>query len=117
VEAALRFESGVLAAVHLDYLQRSSQHFVEVVGHESRARWEARTGELVVSRAQGEVGQHLPPEGFDRNDMFVEEMKHFVGVVSGGQSHGCSLADGIRVQEVLDQVRHSAERAPEAGGE
>ncbi len=36
------------------------------------------------------------PAGFERNDMFVAEMRHFLDVMTGRSAAAPSLADGIR---------------------
>jgi predicted dehydrogenase len=40
--------------------------------------------------------------------MFMEEMKHFLGVASGQTPPACTLEDGIRVQQIVEGVRVSA---------
>jgi predicted dehydrogenase len=40
--------------------------------------------------------------------MFVAEMEHFIEVAGGAAPPLCSLEDGIRVQETLEQIRSSA---------
>ena len=110
-EVSLRFTSEVLAGVHLDYLQRPPDHHLEVVGEEGRLRWNGWTGGLEVCRSPEWVWQHQPaPDGFERNDMFVQEIKHFRAVASGDESPACTLEDGIRVQRIIEAVRDSALR-------
>ena len=114
VDAALRFRSGVGASIHLDYLQRPPEHSLEVVGETGRLQWDGRTGTLKVSVSpQGARQQYAPPEGFERNDMFLAEMKHFIDVAAGSAEPVCSLEDGIRVQEILQQVRDATGRVGE----
>jgi predicted dehydrogenase len=108
VEASLRFQSGVLASVHLDYLQRPGDHFLEIVAENGRLRWDGVSGILDISGLPTGPRRNPPPPGFDRNDMFVAEMEHFIDVAAGSASPVCSLEDGIRVQETLEQIRISA---------
>jgi len=35
------------------------------------------------------------PAGFERNTMFLEEMRHFLAVVRGEEEPLCPLADGV----------------------
>jgi predicted dehydrogenase len=80
VEASLRFQSGVLASVHLDYLQRPGDHFLEIVAENGRLRWDGVSGILDISGLPTGPRRNLPPTGFDRNNMFVAEMEHFIEV-------------------------------------
>jgi predicted dehydrogenase len=116
VEAAVAFESGVLAGVHLDYLQRPPEHRLEIVGERGRVRWNGRTGELeIVAIPSGGRTRHSPPQGFDRNAMFLSEMGHFLDVVAGRADPICTLDDGIRVQEVLERLRRTSRRVETTG--
>jgi predicted dehydrogenase len=108
VDAAVHFRSGVEAGVHLDYLQDPPEHFLEVTGERGRLRWDGRIGSLEVSgTAARESTHHAPPPGFERNDMFLAEMRHFVEVVAGDASPLCTLDDGVRIQQILETVRHA----------
>jgi predicted dehydrogenase len=116
VEATLRFRSGLVGSVHLDYVQRPASHTLEIIGEEGFLRWDGRTGDLEVDRpGAGERQRHGPPSGFDRNDMFMAEMEHFLDVVKGGASPACTLDDGIQVQSIIEDVRRSAREASDQG--
>jgi predicted dehydrogenase len=115
-EAILRFQSGVVGSVHLDYVQRPASHTLEIIGEDGFVRWDGRTGDLEASlAASGEQLRHGPPTGFDRNDLFMAEMRHFLDVVSGQASPACTLDDGIRVQSIIERVRRSATEGQENG--
>jgi predicted dehydrogenase len=107
VDASLRFRSGPVARVHLDYLQDPPEHGLEVEGEAGELLWDGRSGSLQVTRA-GATRHEAPPAGFERNDMFLEEMRHFVEVAGGGAQSLCTLDDGIQVQQILEQVRATA---------
>jgi predicted dehydrogenase len=36
-----------------------------------------------------------PPDGFERNSMFVDEMRHFIEVARGKAEPICSLEEGV----------------------
>lgn len=108
VEASLRFQSGVLASVHLDYLQRPLDHHLEIEAENGRLRWDGADGSLEITGLPDGGRRWTPPPGFERNDLFVAEMEHFIQVVDGATPPACSLEDGIRVQETLEQIRSSA---------
>ncbi len=116
VEAVLRVRSGLLASVHLDYLQRPPEHSLDLVGENGRLRWDGRTGDLEVRVSPATTPQlHAAPTGFERNDLFLAEMKHFLQVARGETTPVCTLDDGIRVQEIIEQVRESALRREQDG--
>lgn len=108
-EIILTFEKGPLAHVHLDYNQRPASHWLEIIGSQGTIRWGNDDG---VTRCwSAKVGQWheiAPPEGFERNDLFVDEMKHFLDVLDGGATPVCTLDDGVRALEIALATHVSA---------
>lgn len=93
-EIGLRFVNGALGSVHLDYNQRPPVHSLEIVGSEGTLRWDNRDGILHEYRAGEDRWEtYSPPSGFERNVMFLEEMRHFLDVVRGAQPL-CTLEEG-----------------------
>ena len=110
VESTLHFKSGINANIHLDYLQKPPEHCLVIIGEQGRLRWDGLSGDLEISMiADVSSNSHKTPEDFDRNDMFLAEMRHFLKVVEGTESPSCTLADGIRVQQVINNIQHSTQ--------
>src|SRR5574340_1834079 len=79
-EIGMRFASGALGSLHLDYIQRPGQHKIEMVGTQGTLTWNNDGGILRLYRADTKTWeQYTPPENFERNDMFLDEMRHFLG--------------------------------------
>lgn len=105
----LRFVGGAVASVHLDYYQRPPSHTLEITCEKGRICWDSATGEARVFHAQSSATDLLvPPEGFERNQMFLDEMATFVRLCQGEVLPHCTLADGIRVQEIVLAIKQSA---------
>ncbi len=95
-EISLRFQNGVVGSVHLNYYQRPAEHTLEIVCSEGTIRWDNADGAVRVYRVAGQAWEVFPtPEGFERNWMFVDEMKHFIEIANGPAQPLCSLEDGI----------------------
>jgi predicted dehydrogenase len=96
-EIGLRFASGVLGSLHLDYNQRPPSHRVEVVTTQGTLCWDNQSGELQVYRSETGGWQAYPlPPRFERNDLFLAEMRHFLQVARGEAEPVCSLVDGVQ---------------------
>lgn len=109
-EALLRFGSGALASVHLDYLQRPPTHRLEVVGTEGTLRWDYADGTVRWWReGVREWEETAPPPGFERNDMFLAEMRHFLAVVEGRETPACTLEDGVAALDICLAVLQSGQ--------
>lgn len=104
----LRFASGVLGAITLDYAQRPAVHTLRIVGLEGTLIWDAHSG---VARCINSAGtQHeigLPAE-FERNDLFRAELRHFGACVAGEVEPVCSTADGVAAVRIADAALRSS---------
>ena len=80
-EIGLKLKSGALGSVHLDYNQQPPSHRWEIVGSNGTMKWDNASGNLDVFSAEKKDWEtYQPPAGFERNVMFIEEMKHFIAV-------------------------------------
>lgn len=113
-EIGLRFNprngaAGPVASIHLDYLQQPVEHTLEIVGTAGTLRWNNADGSLSLFRAGGQDWQvEMPPEGFERNWLFMDEMRNFLAVARGEAEPACSLEDGLRALEIALAARESA---------
>jgi predicted dehydrogenase len=111
VEATIHFLSGVLASVHLDYLQKPPEHSLTIIAEQGKLRWNGINGDLEIESKQADNPvRESPPEGFERNDLFLSEMRHFISVIEGSEEPVCTLQQGILVQQMIEQIRASFHR-------
>ncbi len=113
-EIGLRFSSGVLGSVHLDYCQKPPVHNLQAVGTEGTIRWDNAEGVVHLYQASKGVWQESPPpKGFSRNDLFMAEMRHFISVIQGRDTPACTLDDGIAALKIslaaLNSQKHGNE--------
>jgi predicted dehydrogenase len=106
-EIILRHCSGTMSQVHLDYLQKPPVHMLVVLGEQGRVRWDYHAGSLVWVDKAGTVSRETVPQGFDRNDLFLEEMRHFLECVEDCRNTRIPLEDGIEVLKIASEVLRS----------
>lgn len=99
-EIGLRFESGAIGSLHLDYDQRPPTHTLEIIGTHGTIRWDNALGDVYLAQIgpDGEAGawqSFAPPEGFERNWLFMDELRHFLQVMRSEAEPVCTLQDGI----------------------
>ena len=104
--AQLRCENGVVVSLQLDYVSRTPTHWFEITGSEGTIRWNGMEGS--TSWWKGKWVNEPPPDGYDRNSMFLNEMRQFLGVVDDGAEPACSLQDGVRALEVALMIHKAA---------
>ena len=110
----LRFENRALGSLHLDYNQQPPSHHFEIIGTQGSLQWDLSDGAVRIYRAPSATGRKLEgtgtwevyplSAGWERNVMFMDEMRHFVSVVRDQTPPTCSLEDGIRVMKLIEAV-------------
>jgi len=94
-EIGMKMKNGAIGSVHLDYNQQPPSHRWEIVGSKGTMKWDNASGNLeVYSSEKKDWITYSPPAGFERNEMFIEEMKHFISVVQKREEPICTLEDG-----------------------
>ncbi|MBE0672448.1 MAG: Gfo/Idh/MocA family oxidoreductase [Anaerolineales bacterium] len=121
-EIGLRFESGALGNLHLDFNQQPPAHRFEIIGTKGTIKWDLSDGATRIYRASpeslaistgrdikagGEWQTYPLVEGWERNVMFLDQMKHFVDVTNGKAEPTCPLEDGVRVQHLVEAIHTS----------
>ena len=107
-EVGLKFRNGAVGGVHVNYFQRPPVHHLEIVGTNGTLRWDNADGILHFYKLPAPFGSYSdnppapviesfsPPEGFDRNQLFVAQTRHFIEIVRGEKEPICSLGDGVQ---------------------
>jgi predicted dehydrogenase len=105
-ELGIRFTDETLAGVHLDYLQRPPDHYLFIEGTDGSCRWSNSDGRshLYDVEMKSWIGDSRKKE-FERNQMFLAEMEHFIQLVDGKVDSRCTLEDGIAVLELSSRIK------------
>ncbi len=99
-EILLDFSNGCVANVHLDYYQQPAEHWFSITTTRGNIHWNNGSGVAEVYQNGKGWSRLEPPSGFERNTLFLEEMRHFLQVIKGAEEPFCTLEDGIRVLEI-----------------
>ena len=107
-EITVTLENGALGSIHLDYFQRPPAHWLSVNSEKGHIDWDNETGYAKIYHAEDQRWEYLePPEGFERNTLFLDEMHHFLNLIVGEAESRCSLADGIMALKLTEAVHES----------
>ncbi len=110
-EIGLRFKNEMLGSLHLDYNQRPPVHRLEIVGSLGTIRWDNTDGAVSIFTNVQENWRSLPaPANFERNDLFLAEMRHFLAICRGEAEPVCGLEDGIQSLKLALAALLSAHR-------
>lgn len=104
----LRLRSGTFAELHLDVLERGYTRRCKIVGSQATIEWDFKTG-VTVRRNSNDAVEAFPIRA-DINDMYLDEMAHFLKCLAGDAR---PPVDGYRARDVLRMVE--AAKASAAG--
>jgi predicted dehydrogenase len=109
VDVSLALPSGSRVAIHLDLYSRPHERSITVYGDAGTIEWNNEANHVrVFESARGTWD--ATPFTCERNDMFVAEARHFLGMIQGAEAPLCTLADGCRVLQLVEAIRDSARR-------
>jgi predicted dehydrogenase len=112
VDVTARFACGASAHVHLNFVERPMNHQLTVIGTEGTITWNhADSAAHRYSTAAGRWETLLAPDGFEREWMFLEEMRHFLECLRGEEQPLSTLADGRAALEVTLAARQALAKA------
>ena len=106
----LQFASGAHASVQVNYFQRPPVHCLELVGTRGTLTWDNADGAARMWREETRQWETFPlVDGFDRNDLFLAETRHFINVIQGREEPVCTLEDGEQVMKIVEAIFRSSE--------
>lgn len=92
------------AHVHMDFLQRKLNRTCKVIGSNGNLIWDLVKNSVFFEDSNG-VSCIFDDSLSDRNDMYLEHMRHFVRLVEDGISPSVSLNDAVLVLDLIETVR------------
>lgn len=108
-EILVEYASGVRASIHLDYVQRPRTRTLEVIAERGTIRWDFYTGVLALYSADaGKWTEWAGPSFKERNEMYLDELRHFVDCIAGGCEPMIPVEEGRRVLEIALAAKRSS---------
>ena len=92
----LRFRSGAIGTINLDYVQRILSRSCRIIGEEGTIFWDLLTQKVAWYLASDKVWHEFSYSGFQRNDRFLAEMEHFLACLRGESQPEVDLVSGSR---------------------
>ena len=90
------FEGRVVPVhIQLDLIQRPPSRTCQVIGDEGKILVDLRTPCIQVFNGRGELCESKVFDGFQRNQLFLEELQHFLGCIRGNENPLVTLHDGL----------------------
>jgi predicted dehydrogenase len=105
----LRFENGAVEEIHLDYIQRPYRRTCQIIGEDGTLHWDYTAGEVRWFSAQTKQWKvYGNPIGWNPNQMYLGEMRHFLRCVTGEEEPTLNVYDAAQVLRIALAAKESA---------
>ncbi len=108
-EVTLCFRNGAVGHIHLNMLQRNASRSCRVIGTDGTLTWDAEAHRVAMYCGRARTWSDIHPASeLDRNEMYIDEMRHFLDCVAGRCSPRVTGTDGKRTLEIALAARQSS---------
>ncbi len=108
-DVLLRFDSGLGGSLHLDYFRKPKRHDLEVVCSQGVLNWDYSDSMVRMRTHSGDEQCFPAPQSFERNQMYLEEMRHFIKIVKGKETSLCTFEDGKQALVLARGILHAGQ--------
>jgi predicted dehydrogenase len=107
----MRLKSGALAEVHLDVIDSQYTRRCKIIGGGGTIEWDFNGG-VTINRI-GESYSEIFPIDVDLNQMYLDEMNHFIGCIDGTEIPPVGGAHAQRLMELVESAKLSSKERRE----
>jgi predicted dehydrogenase len=108
-EILLRFETGAIASLHVDFIQQPYETKCEIVGEKGTIAWDFTTNTVNLFSETDNKWQTFPESNFDYNETYVREMIHFMRCIQGKEQPPVNGIMGKRILEIALAAKKSSQ--------
>lgn len=107
-ELLLRHDSGALSSVHLNFVQRDYRRGCQIIGADGTIYWDFSERVVKVFGQDGTLSDTLSePVGWEANQMYLDEMQHFLHAVQTRQPSVNPISGGVAALKIALAARDS----------
>jgi predicted dehydrogenase len=104
-----RHVSGALSEIHLDYVQRTYERGCQIAGENGSVFWDFRGKQVRwYDAARDHWTTYDQPPNWQLNQMYLDEMQHFLECVRSKQDTVMPLSEAAAVMEIVFAAKESA---------
>jgi predicted dehydrogenase len=104
-----RHVSGAISELHLDYVQQTYERGCQIVGEQGSIFWDFTMKQVRwFESGTNRWTTYSEPEGWQLNQMYVDEMKHFIDCVASGRPTALPIPEAMAVTQIALAAKTSA---------
>jgi len=105
VDALLRFDQGLIGAVHLNFLEKKANRVLRINGFNGSISCDLINGKIGINTTDNIEVIDLSEEG---SDMYLEELSSFLNCVKFKRTPLVTLDDGVQAVKVVEAIKQSS---------
>ena len=95
--------------MHLDYIQRAYSRSCRIIGDEGTIEWDYTAGAVRHYSAHTKRwAVFADPDGWEANQMYMDEMAHFLRCLEGAEAPESSVFEAAEVLKIALAAKSSA---------
>ncbi|NVK31266.1 MAG: Gfo/Idh/MocA family oxidoreductase [Gammaproteobacteria bacterium] len=109
IDMLLGFKSGLSANVHIDFIQALPHRICKVIGARGTLVWDAVHHEVRINTLDEPQGRLLVAPNEQRNDMYLDEITHFIECIVSSKGPKVDGVDGLAALKIVLAAKRSAQ--------
>jgi len=107
-EISLRHASGAESSIHVSFVEQNFERSQKIMGNQGSLSWDFERRTVERYGKDGTLAETIrQPKGWEPNQMFLEELDHFLNTVEHGTIPMGSLDDASRALEIALTVKNA----------
>ncbi|ONH56705.1 Predicted dehydrogenase [Pseudomonas cedrina] len=108
VDALLVRDDHLVVNVHMDFLQRAPVRICKVVGQLGTLYWDILNNSIILHTDRNQRQVLFESPDYDRNNMYLDQLRHFAIVAAGLAAPAIGLKDGLAALRLIEAMKMSA---------
>ena len=104
-EMLYRTYDNSIVSIHLDYLSRNYQRYIEIIAEQGSLRADLFSNKVIVNLASGKKYEKSFQK-FSRNDMYLDMLSAFITCLEENQPSPISLQEGLSSNRISIDIRN-----------
>ena len=95
--------------LHLSFVQQPTMRRYEIYGEEGTLLWDYFSNIVEIHSSHSQKNKIFRWDKFDRNQMFLDELKHYLSCIGGCEQPLIDIKEGIKSLKVIIAAKKSLE--------
>lgn len=102
-----RHSNSAISEIHLDYVQNTYERGCQIVGERGSIFWDFNSKQVCFYDSSGQRTTFPQPEVWQPNQMYMDEMRHFLDCVRTRHTTALSIPDAVGVMQIVFAAKAS----------